>query len=85
MKKEKIEELFESNSSDLFDVDKVEYIKKLDLEDFTQAINQAELEWYKKLNIKLYSTVRFENPTFTHDRMIIYQNEIQNKIKELEK
>ena len=45
MKKEKIEELFKLYS----DSDCVGRYMVLNEEDFTNAINQAEFEWYKEL------------------------------------
>lgn len=85
MTKEKIEELFDNNSSDLFDVDKVEYVKILDIDDFTQAINQAEkemkLEWYKELEKKL-SAIN-QSPLSMFD-LVVYIGKLQNKINELE-
>ena len=53
------------------------YKVQIGVSEFTQAINQAELEWYKKLEKKLESII------YKSD-LDDYHNEIQNKIKELE-
>ena len=53
------------------------YKVQIGVSEFTQAINQADLEWYKKLEKKLESII------YKSD-LDDYHNEIQNKIKELE-
>jgi DUF438 domain-containing protein len=79
MKTEKIEELFENHSP--FRTLDYSNDNVMDLEDFTGAINQAELEWYKKLESHLSQMIEREN--FAYD-VRFYCEEIQNKIKELE-
>jgi hypothetical protein len=54
----------------------------MNIEDFEPAIKQAELEWYKKLEHHLSQMIEREN--FAYD-LRFYCEEIQNKIKELEK
>lgn len=88
MQKEKIKELFKKHS---------EYIRcygeeMIDLDNFAQAINQAEkelkLEWYKKLLSKLEFIYDSDLNVFGHiidKNANDYYKEIQNKIKELEK
>ena len=84
MKIEKIEELFEKHSP--FRTLDYGNDNVMDLEDFTDAINQAELEWYKKLEKKLdkieTDSVQGDNSALVG--LIDYHFEIQNKIKELE-
>lgn len=75
MKKEKIEELFYKHTED---------IVIMDLEQFTKAINQAELEWYKKLEDRLLRMNCYVYRVIS-ERLDEYIFEIQNKIKELEK
>lgn len=81
MKEEKIEELLMENAT--FSYCGAEM---MDLEDFAQAINKAELEWYKELldklefiygsDLKVFGTIIDKNANN-------YYKEIQNKIKEL--
>lgn len=79
MKKEKIEELFIANAA-------FSYCGAgmMDIDDFTQAINQAELEWCdeleKNLSVWLSSS---KMATDTHIAIAHYRNKIQSKIKEL--
>ena len=68
MEKEKIEELYDIHTSEP---------NAMNLNDFAYAINQAELEWYKKLEKKLESIIYKSDLDY-------YHSEIQNKIKELE-
>lgn len=96
MEKEEIEELFESFAYDCsgnvwddgLDTDEdPEPALVMELEEFTQAINHAELELYKKLlaklefiygsDLKVFSTIIDKNANN-------YYKEIQDKIKELE-
>lgn len=79
MKKEKIEELFKEHC-DLYCSGR----EFMDLEHFTQAINRAELEWYKKLDKKLDDLTDYDSVRRILDAINRYQAEIQNKIKELE-
>ena len=79
MKTEKIHELFDKYGHPRFI--ETGYDDFMDLEDFTDAINQAELEWYKKLESHLSQMIEREN--FAYD-VRFYCEEIQNKIKELE-
>ena len=83
MKTEKIEELWNKHSSE-WHSDAECLMNKLE---FTDAINQAELEWYEKLDKKLdkieTDSVQGDNSALTG--LIGYRFEIQNKIKELEK
>lgn len=82
MKKEKIESLFDANSVRC-GFDKADEEVML-LRHFTHAINQAELEWYKKLEKKL-ANMRFSIYGLDYLKEFkMYQGEIQNKIKELE-
>ena len=78
MKKERIEELFIPNAA--FSYCGAEM---MDIEDFTNAINQAELEWYKKLEKKLDKIAYLHYEDIPRETRL-YLNEIQNKIKELE-
>jgi len=80
MKKEKIEELFESNST--CDT----YLNFMVFDEFMQAINQAELEWYKKLEKRLNQIMKNarQGGNSTMVGVTGYQFEIQDKIKELE-
>ena len=87
MKKEKIEELYGEHVTELTDAydrygDVYEYWS-MRFEDFTNAINQAELEWYKKLHTKL-NTI-FSQPTAkgVERELSKYIIEIEEKIKEL--
>ena len=80
MKKEKIEELFEENST--WNTDQ----NYMDFDEFVGAVRQIEselkLEWYKELYRKLYKIIfSYETGKLTME----YYSEIQNKIKELEK
>ena len=60
------------------------YKVQIGVSEFTEAINQAELEWYKKLEKKL-SNMRFSIYGLDYLKEFkMYHNEIQNKIKELE-
>lgn len=80
MKTEKIEELWNKNSSEGHS--DIECL--MDIDEFTDAINQAELEWHKKLEKKLGKIlVNLYSPTVMYDTTAYYR-EIQNKIKELE-
>ena len=67
MEIEKIKELFVCNV-------------KMEFEEFTKAINQAELEWYKELDKNLYDCGSYGRIGKFYE----YRDEIQNKIKELE-
>ena len=78
MKKEKIEELFIANAA--FSYCGAEM---MDIEDFTQAINQAELEWYKRLERKL-NEIGYSRHQDVELIVRLYHVEIQNKIKEME-
>ena len=75
MKKEKIEELFIANAA-------FSYCGAgmMDIDDFTQAINQAEkemkLEWYKKLEKKLKSVIKV---CYVPKSIEIYHIEIKTK------
>ena len=80
MKQEKIKELFRNNSGE----NDYRY-PTMDIDNFTQAINQAELEWYKKLEKKL-ANMKFSIYGLDYLKEFkMYQTEIRNKIKELEK
>ena len=79
MKKEKIEELFKEHC-DLYCSGR----EFMDLEHFTQAINQAELEWYKKLGNKLNNIADNGDIDNVLKGFYMYIEETQNKIKELE-
>ena len=83
MKTEKIEELFEKHLSTINGYGNCDV---LFINDFTDAINQAEkenkLEWYKKLENHLSQMIEREN--FAYD-VRFYCEGVQNKIKELEK
>ncbi len=92
MKKEKIEELYGKNATELIDAYDcygcaydATYMRR---DGFTQAINQAELEWYKKLEKRLGTLFEFQIVALSNDEIAHetykYYNEIQNKIKELE-
>lgn len=83
MKTQKIEELYNSNQTEYSSEGEIS--SEMLYSDFENAINQAELEWYQRLESKLYNVIRLENPTFTHEAMNAYSKKIQNKIKELEK
>ena len=85
MKKEKIEELYGEHVTELTDAydrygDVYEYWS-MRFEDFTQAINQAELELYERLdyNMECISLVSDIKEPFE-----IYHKEIKERIKELE-
>lgn len=87
MKKEKIEELYGEHVTELTDAyarygDVYEYWS-MRFEDFTNAINQAELEWYKKLEKKL-NEIGYSRHQDVELIVRLYHVEIQNKIKELE-
>ena len=73
MKKERIEELYDIHTSEP---------NAMNLNDFAYAINQAEYEWYKKLDNRIGKILNGEG---VYNYVIEYQKEIQNKIKELEK
>lgn len=74
MKKEKIKQLFDNNA------DIMNGVRVLFDTDFTKAINQAELEWYKKLDNKLDGIAISLD---TIGEFWDYRNEIKDKIKEL--
>ena len=61
---------------------------QIGINEFTEAINQAEkelkLEWYKKLEKKL-DNIADGTKNYVVDNVCNYLNEIQEKIKELEK
>ena len=80
MKKEKIEELFETNST--WDTDQ----NFMDFDEFVGAVRQIEselkLEWYKKLEKKLDKIAYLHYEDIPRETRL-YLNEIQNKIKEL--
>ena len=78
MKKEKIEELFNSNA------DIMNGVRVLFDTDFAQAINQAELEWYRFLQMKM-TVISISNSFYLRQELQGYRDEIKNKIKELEK
>ncbi len=85
MKKEKIEELYGKNATELIDAYdcygcayEATYMRR---DGFTQAINQAELEWYKKLSMRL--ELILDDDSTIHE-LVYYIDETQNKIKELE-
>ena len=82
MKEEKIKKLFEKYHSTCYDAMEARHVKVLLPDDFTQAINQAELEieleWYKKLEKRL------RNIIYISADLNDYLFEIKNKIKELE-
>lgn len=79
MKIERIEELFESNST--CDT----YLNFMVFDEFVEAVRQIEselkLEWYKKLDKDLYDCGSYGRIGKFYE----YRDEIQNKIKELEK
>ena len=79
MKKEKIEELYCANQTEFTYED--DLLDEMTLTDFTNAINQAELDWYKELEKKLNKINQGNTIAFDLD---YYQTEIQNKIKGLE-
>ena len=81
MKPEKIEELWNNNLQDVFNYEWNEYGKEFTFDSFTQAINQAELEWYRKLENKLNELWGAESILYG---FVDYRNEVRNKIKELE-
>ena len=74
MKKEKIEELYDIHTSEP---------NAMNLNDFAYAINQAELEWYKRLERKL-NEIGYSRHQDVELIVRLYHVEIQNKIKELE-
>ena len=79
MTKKKIEELYRQHlhrETDCYGT----YVA-MDILDFTQALNQAELEWYKKLEKNLCSIL--DDNDIACD-LYNYHKEIKNKIKELE-
>ena len=84
MKKEKIEELWNNNLQDVFDYEWNEYGKEFTFDSFTEAINQAELEWYKGLYEKLEDLKDYDSVRRILNAIEDYHNEIQSKIKELE-
>ena len=82
MTKKKIEELYRQHlhrETDCYGT----YVA-MDILDFTQAINQAELEWYKELDKQLDDLTDYDSVRRILDAINRYQAEIQNKIKELE-
>ena len=79
MKIEKIQELFDKYTLELTYSDNT--MRVMNIEDFEPAINQAELEWYKKLENHLSQMIEREN--FAYD-VRFYCEGVQNKIKELE-
>lgn len=83
MKKEKIKQLFDNNSSESV-WDDGQRKGFLYYEDFAHAINQAELEWYKKLEDRLLR-MNCDVYRVISERLDEYIFGIQNKIKELEK
>ena len=85
MKIEKIEELWNNNLIDAYNDEMHEYDKEFTFNSFQNAINQAELQWYKKLDKKLDDLTDYDSVHRLLDAINNYQAEIQNKIKELEK
>ena len=87
MKKEKIEELYDKYATELIDAYdcygctyEATYMRR---DGFTEAINQAELKGYKKLEKKLDRIAYLHYEDIPRE-IRLYLNEIQNKIKELE-
>lgn len=87
MKAEKIGELFRNNSQWI--ADGRDEFQIMDLDNFTEAINQAEkelkLEWYKILEKNLNSIAGNDGIDDILKGFYWYSGIIQNKIKELEK
>lgn len=77
MKTEKIEELYKKNAEP-YELGGEIHFDMMELEQFTRAINQSELEWYYSLETDLIF--------ITHEGESVseYLKKIQNKIKELE-
>ena len=82
MKPEKIEELWNNNLQDVFNYEWNEYGKEFTFDSFTEAINQAELEWHRGLDKKLNDLWNAEGML---NEFVNYRNEVLEKIKELEK
>ena len=82
METNQIQELFDKHTIELTYTDNT--MRVMNVDDFAEAINQAELELYKKLEKKL-SNMRFSIYGLDYLKEFkMYHNEIQNKIKELE-
>ena len=82
MKTDKIDGLFNKHSCN-YKVDGSSNDTRLvPIEEFISAINQTELEWYKKLESKLNGLWSAESML---NEFVNYRNEIREKIKELEK
>ena len=73
-----IQELFDKHTVELTYTDNTMRVMNEDA--FANAINQAELEWYKKLDKDLYDCGSYGRIGKFYE----YRDEIQNKIKELE-
>ena len=73
-----IQELFDKHTVELTYTDNT--MRVMNADDFADAINQAELEWYKKLDNDLYDCGSYGRIGKFYE----YRDEIQNKIKELE-
>ena len=77
-----IQELFDKHTVELTYTDNTMRVMNEDA--FTNAINQAELEWYKELDKQLDDLTDYDSVRRILDAINRYQAEIQNKIKELE-
>ena len=84
MKTNEIQELFDKHTEELTYTDNT--MRVMNADDFADAINQAELEWYKKLEKRLNQIMKNarQGGNSTMVGVTGYQFEIQNKIKELE-
>ena len=84
MKKEKIEELWDNHRITALVEEFDEIWELMFFEHFKNAIIEAEYEWYKKLEKKLDKIAYLHYEDIPRETRL-YLNEIQEKIKELEK
>ena len=86
MKEEKIKKLFEKYHSTCYDAMEARHVKVLLPDDLTRTVKQVEkelkLEWYKELFLRLEMIVDDDSTIY---ELVYYRDEIQNKIKELER
>ena len=84
MRTNEIQELFDKHTEELTYTDNT--MRVMNEDSFANAINQAELEWYKKLEKRLNQIMKNarQGGNSTMVGVTGYQFEIQNKIKELE-
>ena len=79
MTDEYINQLFDDNTAELTYSDRT--MRVMDKEDFLWTIRKAELEWYKKLSMRINMILNVHTPTY---ELVRFRDEIRNKKEELE-